>query len=214
MLKLISGIIVTLAVSVACGSTKKKDNSQVPTTAPAPQIEPVVPAPTPQIDFQQKLVGSWHEDCQKKGYGDSAYSAQQVYEFNADSVINDRTIQYKDTECKTESAYITLVGKYTVGDKNAKIADAVSVISEYQKIMITLRSDSAVETLNDGKTCGITDWKINEPREVSYGLSNCSIIKNFEALKDRKQEGYFIVNDNVMRLYTSEYSTTPELYKK
>lgn len=115
----------------------------------------------PLIQAHTSLVGVWQTDCNNF----TKHSFKTTLTLTESKAIF-ITQFYADNKCAKNSITITYDGLFTVG---SNFGEGIEINHIPSSLKFTLRLPEVVDQYNksaqDG--CGITDWKINIPQEVS-----------------------------------------------
>ncbi|MES2854655.1 MAG: hypothetical protein V4692_02275 [Bdellovibrionota bacterium] len=168
---LVSAALATLALS-ACGSSAgdQLDRDRV----------------------QAEMAGRWASPCDDAGlvWGAAGINSQRIiYNFYDD--VGRSTELFSDDSCQTAVGEATYKGTSNVGSKNA---DGNNILDlNYLTVEVRIFDQGTVDLLNNPATpgCGINDWKVNEPRDVTSasGSVTCPIAKPAQVFDIVKTDG-------------------------
>lgn len=134
-------------------------------------LSPLVQLPIAQGATQSVLQGHWRSACEKDdfGAGSNTYYSDEISFTNGAFTSSEMT--FADKECLVSTATELTTGSYTIVDERAfDGSSAVKVDLVILTMTQTLHTQTAVERAISYKDCGIENWSIDTPQD----LSQCS----------------------------------------
>ncbi len=78
-----------------------------------------------------------------------------------------KRVYYTDSECTKAGFTVEEKGKVSITGKSTIVADAVDEDFNFEHTTVTIQSETLVAVFNLAGICGITDWALDNQRDVS-----------------------------------------------
>lgn len=166
--------IVCAFVFVACG---RSDKTSQDTTEKKPAVanknkQPATQKVTPEKKdvsdkdvFIQRLSRTWSTKCVSAGPDSSSFQIVAMT-FTADQLELKGTL-FTDAECRNGVFSVVYQGKNTVVEPAKNHPAGYLTNTTFLKASYSVLSELEVKAYNESRFCGLSDWKIGEPRDVS-----------------------------------------------
>jgi hypothetical protein len=118
---------------------------------------------------EPKLQGKWTSECSAVGVLDTSGKATYLFE----PLRYEKTLMiYKDTNCSETLAVAQYKGEFLLGDGKDLDAGVTRINLTPKTLTLKANSEAGVNAMNLAKFCGVTDWKVNEERDVTAGATD------------------------------------------
>jgi hypothetical protein len=117
------------------------------------------------IQIDESLTGRWSTDCFERGFIFTKYQREELT-FSAVGDFEKKAVQHVGADCKTETVSKTVSGTYDELDPVPGIVGGKAINFTVRDVVFTAHTDEAVKSLNEVKTCGLSDWVLNKPTSV------------------------------------------------
>ena len=143
-------------------------------------VEAVILTPPPPKATAAALhLGLWRSACiEKIEEPDPSQPATQTrfwvvtHVFFGREIAEVREGQFTDATCKTLMLSSSVRAAYGISGDNAAFAGGKNINYVIEKVNLTLHKQEAVDNFNQGQGCGISDWVLGGPRDVTGKICN------------------------------------------
>lgn len=117
------------------------------------------------VQIDESLTGRWSTNCFERGFLFTTYQRDEL-NFSALGDFEKKAVQHVGADCKTETVSKTVSGTYDELDTVPGIEGGKAINFTVRNVAITAHTNEAVKSLNDAKTCGLSDWVLNKSTSV------------------------------------------------
>lgn len=158
-------------------------------------LSPLAQLPAAQADTRGVLEGHWRTACETDDFG----AVQSTLFYHGEIIFTDKSFTFSDStfadaECTVATATELTTGSFTVVDERAFDGATVVKVDLVASTMTqTLHTKTAVESANAYKDCGVENWSIDTPQDISQCTDDSSI-----ELPARGQDIFLLQSDKLL----------------
>ena len=109
----------------------------------------------------------------------SSCSDKRIYQIELSGLTSTFSIKdYKDSNCQTDEGEHIVTETFTLGDnvtvtKNTDNSSVTAQKIDFTKTKhtYTIKNSSDLKTTNEAGSCGVSDWELNVPKDISSKLN-------------------------------------------